>query len=125
MTIKDLPAGKSATILKVGGDGALRQHFLDMGLIQGAEVTVIKYAPMGDPVELRIHSYELTIRLSDAEQIEVSEPYCIDNKAVENVTQKNTKFHNRILITEHKIFLFFEVRGPVKDRRNIPKTVNQ
>lgn len=85
MIIKDLPAGKSATILKVGGDGALRQHFLDMGLIQGAEVTVIKYAPMGDPVELRIHSYELTIRLSDAEQIEVSEPYCIDNKAVENV----------------------------------------
>ena len=85
MTIKDLPAGKSATILKVGGDGALRQHFLDMGLIQGAEVTVIKYAPMGDPVELRIHSYELTIRLSDAQQIEVSEPYCIDNKAVENV----------------------------------------
>lgn len=85
MTIKDLPAGKSATILKVGGDGELRQHFLDMGLIQGAEVTVIKYAPMGDPVELRIHSYELTIRLSDAEQIEVSEPYCIDNKAVENV----------------------------------------
>lgn len=85
MTVKDLPAGKSATILKVGGDGALRQHFLDMGLIQGAEVTVIKYAPMGDPVELRIHSYELTIRLSDAEQIEVSEPYCIDNKAVENV----------------------------------------
>lgn len=85
MTIKDLPAGKSATILKVGGDGVLRQHFLDMGLIQGAEVTVIKYAPMGDPVELRIHSYELTIRLSDAEQIEVSEPYCIDNKAVENV----------------------------------------
>ena len=80
-----MPAGKSATILKVGGDGALRQHFLDMGLIQGAEVTVIKYAPMGDPVELRIHSYELTIRLSDAEQIEVSEPYCIDNKAVENV----------------------------------------
>lgn len=89
MTIKDLPAGKSATILKVGGDGALRQHFLDMGLIQGAEVTVIKYAPMGDPVELRIHSYELTIRLSDAEQIEVSEPYCIDNKAVENVKMNN------------------------------------
>lgn len=89
MTIKDLPAGKSATILKVGGDCALRQHFLDMGLIQGAEVTVIKYAPMGDPVELRIHSYELTIRLSDAEQIEVSEPYCIDNKAVENVKMNN------------------------------------
>lgn len=85
MTIKDLPAGKSATILKVGGDGALRQHFLDMGLIQGAEVTVIKYAPMGDPVELRIHSYELTIRLSDAEKIEVSEPYSIEDKTTDTV----------------------------------------
>ena len=85
MTLKELQIGKSAVIKSVGSHGALRQHFLDMGLIQGAEVTVIKYAPMGDPVELRIHSYELTIRLSDAEQIEVSEPYCIDNKAVENV----------------------------------------
>ena len=85
MTLKELQIGKSAVIKSVGSHGALRQHFLDMGLIQGAEVTVIKYAPMGDPVELRIHSYELTIRLSDAEQIEVSEPYCIDNKAVDNV----------------------------------------
>ena len=85
MTLKELGIGQKGIILSVGGSGALRQHFLDMGLIQGAEVTVIKYAPMGDPVELRIHSYELTIRLSDAEQIEVSEPYCIDNKAVENV----------------------------------------
>lgn len=85
MTIKDLPAGKSATILKVGGEAALRQHFLDMGLIQGAEVTVIKYAPMGDPVELRIHSYELTIRLSDAEKIEVSEPYGIEDKTTDTV----------------------------------------
>ena len=85
MTIKDLPAGKSATILKVGGEAALRQHFLDMGLIQGAEVTVIKYAPMGDPVELKIHSYELTIRLSDAEKIEVSEPYNIEDKTTDTV----------------------------------------
>jgi len=85
VTIKDLPAGKSATILKVGGEAALRQHFLDMGLIQGAEVTVIKYAPMGDPVELRIHSYELTIRLSDAEKIEVSEPYNIEDKTTDTV----------------------------------------
>ena len=60
MTIKDMKTGQTATILKVGGEAALRQHFLDMGLIQGAEVTVIKYAPMGDPVELRIHGYELT-----------------------------------------------------------------
>ena len=72
MTIKDMKTGQTATILKVGGESALRQHFLDMGLIQGAEVTVIKYAPMGDPVELRIHGYELTIRLADAAQIEVS-----------------------------------------------------
>ena len=85
MTLKDLPIGKTATVTVVGGEGALRQHFLDMGIIPMADVTMVKYAPMGDPVELRIHSYELTIRLSDAEQIEVSEPYCIDNKAVENV----------------------------------------
>ena len=70
MTLKELPIGKSASILSVGGTGALRQHLLDMGLIQGAEVTVIKYAPMGDPIELRIHDYELTIRLEDAGQIE-------------------------------------------------------
>ena len=74
MTIKDLETGKTAVILKVGGEAALRQHFLDMGLIQGAEVTVVKYAPMGDPVEIRIHGYELTIRLDDAAKIEVSQP---------------------------------------------------
>ena len=59
MTLKELQVGKTATILSVGGNGALRQHFLDMGLIQGTEVTIVKYAPMGDPVEIRIHGYEL------------------------------------------------------------------
>lgn len=73
MTLKDLPIGKTATILSVGGEGALRQHFLDMGLIPKADVTMVKYAPMGDPVELRIHSYELTLRLADAEKIEIAE----------------------------------------------------
>ena len=73
MTLKELPIGKTAVIRYVGGEGALRQHFLDMGLIQGAEVTVIKYAPMGDPIELKIHGYELTIRLNDAEKIQVTE----------------------------------------------------
>lgn len=73
MTLKDLPIGKTATILKVGGEGALRQHFLDMGVIPKAEVTMIKYAPMGDPVELRIHGYELTLRLADAEKIEIGD----------------------------------------------------
>ena len=71
MTLRDLPVGKTATIRSVGGEGALRQHFLDMGLIPQGEVTVVKYAPMGDPVELRIHSYELTLRIADAEKIEI------------------------------------------------------
>ena len=69
MTLKDLPIGKTATVQSVGGDGVLRQHFLDMGLIPQADVTMVKYAPMGDPVELRIHSYELTLRLADAQKI--------------------------------------------------------
>lgn len=75
MKLSELQIGKTATILSVGGTGALRQHFLDMGLIQGTEVTVVKYAPMGDPIELRIHGYELTIRLADAENIEISEAH--------------------------------------------------
>ena len=73
MTLRDLPIGKTATILSVGGEGALRQHFLDMGLIPKGEVTMVKYAPMGDPMELRIHSYELTLRLADAEKIEITD----------------------------------------------------
>ena len=75
MTLRELQPGKTATILSVGGEGALRQHLLDMGLIQGTEVTVVKYAPMGDPVELRIHGYELTIRLDDADKIMISKPH--------------------------------------------------
>ena len=73
MTLKDLPIGKIATVRSVGGEGALRQHFLDMGLIPTADVTMVKYAPMGDPVEVRIHSYELTLRLADAEKIEIED----------------------------------------------------
>ena len=71
MTLKDLPIGKTATVTSVGGEGALRQHFLDMGLIPKADVTMVKFAPMGDPVEVRIHGYELTLRLADAEKIEI------------------------------------------------------
>lgn len=71
MTLKELPIGKTATIVSVGGEGALRQHFLDMGIIPKAEITMVKYAPMGDPVEVRIHSYELTLRLADAEKITI------------------------------------------------------
>ncbi len=71
MTLKELEAGKTAIVTAVGGEGALRQHFLDMGVIPGAEVTVVKLAPMGDPIELQIHGYELTLRLADAAQIQV------------------------------------------------------
>ena len=71
MTLKELEIGKSASITKVGGSGALRQHFLDMGVIPGVEVTVLKYAPMGDPVEILIHGYNLTLRLDDAAKIDI------------------------------------------------------
>ena len=73
MTLKELAIGKCAVIRTVGASGALRQHFLDMGMIPGAEVTVVKFAPMGDPMELQVHGYELTLRLAEAEQIEVEE----------------------------------------------------
>ncbi len=71
MTLKELNVGSSAIITEVGGEGALRQHFLDMGLIPGARVTLVKYAPMGDPMELTIHGYDLTLRLADAEKISI------------------------------------------------------
>lgn len=91
MTLKDLPIGKKATIKSVGGEGALRQHFLDMGLIPKGEVTMVKYAPMGDPMELRIHSYELTLRLADAEKIEIENIRDAD----QNAAEKNKKQRER------------------------------
>ena len=81
MTLKDLEIGKSAVIETVGGEGTLRQHFLDMGVIPGAEVTVVKYAPLGDPIELRIHGYELTLRLADAAKIGI--------RPIKALTEKN------------------------------------
>ena len=72
MTLSELQIGQSARVLKVGGEGALRQHFLDMGIIPGAQLTLTKFAPMGDPMELRIHGYELTLRIGDARDIEIS-----------------------------------------------------
>ena len=74
MTLKELHIGQSATVTSVGGSGSLRQHFLDMGLIPGAVVRLKKYAPMGDPMQLTIHGYELTLRLADAEKIDIT-PY--------------------------------------------------
>lgn len=88
MNLNELKIGKSARILTVGGEGALRQHFLDMGVIPGAEVTLIKLAPMGDPMELRIHGYELTLRLDEASNIGI-EP--IEHKEESNEQPKQTK----------------------------------
>ena len=72
MTLRDLSIGQTATIIEVGGSGALRQHFLDMGVIPGAEVTLVKLAPMGDPMAFGIRGYNVAMRLADADKIEVS-----------------------------------------------------
>ena len=90
MKLDNLAIGKSAVIVSVGGTGALRQHFLDMGLIQGVEVTMVKYAPMGDPIEIKIHDFELTLRKEDAQKIEVKE---ITKK--EELKNKNIIFKNK------------------------------
>ncbi len=95
MTLRELKIGKNAIIKSVGGEGALRQHFLDMGVIPGAQVMIVKYAPMGDPVELLIHGYELTLRLADAEKIEV-EPFgeteiLVDGKPALESQKKKTE----------------------------------
>lgn len=87
-TLKDVKIGETVKVTALSGEGALRQHFLDMGVIPGAEITVVKYAPMGDPIELQIHGYKLTLRLSDAEKIEV-EP--ATKKKVEDSKRIKTK----------------------------------
>ena len=94
MTLKELKIGKSAVVTAVGGEGQLRQHFLDMGVIPGAEVTVVKYAPMGDPIELRIHGYALTMRLADAQKIQVKEISTPKDPSM-------TEARNRIANKEH------------------------
>ena len=90
MTLNDLEIQETGEILSVGGEGALRQHFLDMGLIPHVEVTIVKYAPMGDPIEIRIHGYELTLRRDDAKKIEVRKI-----KAHEKKTVKKEVFHSQ------------------------------
>jgi ferrous iron transport protein B len=92
MTLKELQIGKTASVVSVGGEGALRQHFLDMGLIPGVTVTMVKYAPMGDPVELMIHGYELTLRLADAEKIEIENVHeAVLENETDNLQGKNKK----------------------------------
>lgn len=90
MTLNELKAGQSAVVTAVGGQGALRRHFLDMGLIPGAEVKMIKLAPMGDPMELQIHGYELTLRLEDAKNIEIDSV-----KSTENVDKARLRAVDR------------------------------
>ena len=92
MTLRDLPIGTEARITKVGGNGELRQHFLDMGIIPGTVVTKIKLAPMGDPIEIDVSGYELTMRLCDAEKIELEKA----SSAKENAVSFEQKFK-----TEH------------------------
>lgn len=89
MKLDNLAIGKSAVIVSVGGTGALRQHFLDMGLIQGVEVTMVKYAPMGDPIEIKIHDYELTLRKEDAQKIEIKEVIKKEELKNKNIIFKN------------------------------------
>lgn len=88
MTLKNLPIGKTATITSVGGEGALRQHFLDMGIIPGEDITLIKYAPMGDPMEFMIHGYELTLRVADADRIGIEN---VRDRETEHFTGKKRK----------------------------------
>lgn len=98
MKLNTLKPGQSARITEVGGEGALRQHFLDMGMIPGAEVTMIQLAPLGDPMELRIHGYELTLRLSEAEQIGIEQ---IDKNPQEAKQKVNDKTLSNRKTSEH------------------------
>ena len=100
MNLAELKTGHSATILKVGGEGALRQHFLDMGVIPGAKLKLEKLAPLGDPMELRIHGYELTLRLDDARLIEIEEfeEESTDTSALPEEKDEKKKKERRIII---------------------------
>lgn len=101
MTLKDLELGGTAVVTAVGGEGSLRQHFLDMGIIPGTEITLVKYAPLGDPMELRLHGYELTLRLADAEKIEMepievsSEPDAVDNEDWQKTASNKSNNHTK------------------------------
>lgn len=92
MTLNELPIGKTATIVSVGGEGALRQHFLDMGVIPHTDITLVKFAPMGDPMEFRVHGYELTLRVDDAKEI-VIDNVRTEDKASSDVRKKRQSNH--------------------------------
>ena len=107
MTLEDLDLGKKAVITAVGGNGELRQHFLDMGVIPGVEVKKIKLAPMGDPLEIEIHGYELTLRLEDAAKIQVSDEESLfasygDSSFIEEISEESSSLHHPGLGEEGK-----------------------
>lgn len=123
MNLKDLEIGKTAIIKTVGGEGSLRQHFLDMGVIPGAEVTLMKYAPMGDPMELRIHGYELTLRLADAEKIEIEPSTATSEEKNSRSAEKSRRYSYGRAGREHP-GLGEEGRYHVKaDEHPLPKGV--
>ena len=99
MTLKDLPIGESASITKTGGNGELRQHFLDMGVIPGTVITKVKLAPMGDPIELDVNGYELTMRLEDAEKIEVQ--LTSENPEKSDIKEKKSVINQKKKSIEH------------------------
>ena len=96
MKLNELQINQSADIVSVGGTGATRQHFLDMGIIPGMDVTVVKFAPMGDPVQILISGYELTIRLEDAEKIEIENVHAKQQKESSARTSNFSKVHPRL-----------------------------
>ena len=116
-TLRELTPGEHGRIISVGGEGQLRQHFLDMGMIPGAVVSVVKYAPMGDPVELIVQGYKLTLRLADAEQVEVEQlaehrkgafRSTRDWAKAEGSTRKEAEIRCRI--RRHSALLWWETR---------------
>ena len=98
MTLKDLKVGESAVVRNVGGEGTLRQHFLDMGIIPGAEVCLVKMAPMGDPMEIKIHGYALTLRLSEALNIDVDTDYSLEPESLGSIDEN---FGYNLSLHEH------------------------
>ena len=110
MTLRDLKIGESAYVDSVGGEGALRQHFLDMGIIPGAKIKIVKFAPMGDPVEVRIHGYELTLRLEDAGKISINKTFEKDNEEFHDAEIRIIYPHS-VLRTEMCLLRLFVCTG--------------
>ena len=94
-TLREIKTGETVRVKQLGGNGELRQHFLDMGIIPGAEITFVKYAPLGDPMEFRLHGYELTLRVADAQQVEVCETDAADTALRQNSAAADS------IVTEH------------------------